>query len=607
MTAASPPQGAAQGFGLVREGVASVPAAPVCTPASGGCGQWNGPYLLPIDPDDWSEIAHAAVLPPPGGVMPPSNDPTVLFWCRRGLPCFTPQPLTYQVFLWRPGRDVTTTHAIDVDATDLLTERDLFCGGQTFDAFGRLVFIGGTNRKAKCEDPNQIDAWGHKAVYLFDNVYYDPPLSVPAFVRLADMFDARWYATGMVDDQGRVIVLGHEGFPDPVAGERFETGTITGSSLAWDPVHTVYGVQSLTSCDTNNVQDLKDYTRAIQLARSPGHIMRVHKQPLFLRENQCPTDPEKDRWLPGPVWTPPIGEDPHRSYNVVHIVDARGGTDESLVEVVYHIGGAATEFYFCNPSINASTAVAKMVNPRPNADPLGPNPWIAAPSLFRERVEANTVVTLDGSLVTLGGVGKDAAGTLTARLTVERFRPPEIFTTGNTTSWTQLAPLSEPREYHGTAVLLPPGGAIATAGGNDSCTADFDPSDPDQDPDPGRHSVEMYNPWYFFSGPRPQITFIETHTPQLNDQVTLRVSIQGNQTGEFRVALLRPSVNTHAYDSNQRYIMLPATPWTILAGDEKEFDVRMPWNHFIAPPGYYMLTVVDSLGRPSHIEWIRLP
>ncbi len=595
VTAAWPLQGAAQ-FSLVREGIASVPAMPVCTQGTGGCGQWNGPYELAIDAAAWAEIAHAAVLPPPGGVMPPVNDPSVLFWCRRGSPCQPANPGPFQVFLWRPGRDVTTFHTIDVDPAVLSGARDLFCGGQTFDAFGRLITIGGTDRFEKCQSGN--DAYGHKAVYLYDNVYYDPPQSSPAFVRLADMQDARWYATGILDDQGRVVALGHEGFPVFDADTRYQTGTVTGLSLAWDPAHTVYGVTSLSSCSTTSIQGLLDYPRAVQLARSPGHVMRVHKQPLFLRENQCPTDTEKDRWLPGPVWTPPAGEDPKRSYNVVHIVDARGGTDASLVEVVYHIGGAETEFYFCNPGINASTAVVKMVNPRPNADPLGPNPWVAAPSLFRERVEANTVVTLDGSFVTLAGVGKDAALTLTAWLTVERFRPPEIFTTGNTTSWTQLAPMSEPREYHGTAVLLPPGGAIATAGGVDSCAGV---------PDPGRHSVEIYNPWYFFSGPRPQITFIETHTPGLNDDVTLRVNIQGSQTGEFRVALLRPSVNTHAYDSNQRYIMLPTTPWIVLAGDEKEFDVRMPWNNFIAPPGYYMLTVVDSIGRPSNIEWVRIP
>jgi hypothetical protein len=315
---------------------------------------------------------------------------------------------------------------------------------------------------------------------------------------------------------------------------------------------------------------------------------------------------EKDRWLEGPGFVPPTptANGVLRSYNVVHIVDARGGS-AAVTEVVYHIGGAALEYTECDTDIDATSAVFKMANPRPSADPAGPSQWEAAPSMYRQRVEANTVQTLDGSFVTIGGVGEDDAGVVTAWLTVERFRPPEIFTTGNTSSWTCLDRMTEPREYHSTAFLLPPDGRIGAAGGRDYCLNSCPLT---ENVDEGIHSVEIYSPWYFFSGPRPEITFVETHEPGA-DKATIIVQamIGGTQGGEFRVAFLRPAAVTHAWDFNQRYIMLPVSAWSDLGGGVKQFVVTLPWNNLIAPPGYYMMTLVDSSGRPSNIEWIKVP
>jgi galactose oxidase len=57
---------------------------------------------------------------------------------------------------------------------------------------------------------------------------------------------------------------------------------------------------------------------------------------------------------------------------------------------------------------------------------------------------------------------------------------------------------------------------------------------------------------------------------------------------------------THAFDSDQRYVGLEffASGHTLVA--------KAPPNHQIAPPGYYLLFIVDSEARPSIGRFVRL-
>ncbi|HLG37678.1 MAG TPA: galactose oxidase early set domain-containing protein, partial [Nitrososphaera sp.] len=66
------------------------------------------------------------------------------------------------------------------------------------------------------------------------------------------------------------------------------------------------------------------------------------------------------------------------------------------------------------------------------------------------------------------------------------------------------------------------------------------------------------------------------------------------------VALMRPSATTHCVDTEQRYVGL-------------DFDVKKgkivavaPGNPNIAPPGYYMLFIIDEEGIPSRANFLHL-
>jgi hypothetical protein len=59
---------------------------------------------------------------------------------------------------------------------------------------------------------------------------------------------------------------------------------------------------------------------------------------------------------------------------------------------------------------------------------------------------------------------------------------------------------------------------------------------------------------------------------------------------------------THHTDAGQRYIKLPITGRT-----PDRIHVGAPANGNIAPPGFYMLFILDAGGVPSVAHFVHLP
>jgi hypothetical protein len=65
--------------------------------------------------------------------------------------------------------------------------------------------------------------------------------------------------------------------------------------------------------------------------------------------------------------------------------------------------------------------------------------------------------------------------------------------------------------------------------------------------------------------------------------------------------LVRPMATTHSADTSQRLVDLP-----IVCRDACTITVEVPGNPNLAPPGWYMLFVVDDCSIPSVALWIHL-
>jgi len=153
------------------------------------------------------------------------------------------------------------------------------------------------------------------------------------------------------------------------------------------------------------------------------------------------------------------------------------------------------------------------------------------------------------------------------------------------------------RKYHSTALLLPDGSVWV--GGSRIYT---DPQRWEFENDMERR-IEIFKPGYFFEGLRPVIDEAPLSIIT-GDENSFELALSIEVGGELQinsVVLISMANVTHCFDCNQRYI--------ILNFEEKNpalLEVVSPQDGYIAPPGYYMLFVLNDKSK-SDSGQIRIP
>ncbi|MEP7228181.1 MAG: galactose oxidase-like domain-containing protein [Gemmatimonadales bacterium] len=199
-----------------------------------------------------------------------------------------------------------------------------------------------------------------------------------------------------------------------------------------------------------------------------------------------------------------------------------------------------------------------------------------APMNFARRHLNATLLPTGDVLVTGGTSGPDfnsAAGTVHE---AELWNPA-------TGTWKVLAANSVNRIYHSAAVLLRDGRVLVTGAGER--TGDVD-----------QFNAEIYSPPYLFQGTRPRLMSAPA-TLSYGSSFTIATP---DAESIDKVTLLRPGATTHGFDQNQRFMSLA---FTSAAG---ELTVSTPASGNLAPPGDYLLFVVNDDGVPSAGQSVRL-
>jgi hypothetical protein len=222
-----------------------------------------------------------------------------------------------------------------------------------------------------------------------------------------------------------------------------------------------------------------------------------------------------------------------------------------------------------------STADARVV------DFNGATPQVApaAPMAYGRR-QHNLTVLADGSVLATGG-NSSGAGLVDMAHGVY---PAELWNPA-TGQWRTLAAMQVTRQYHSTALLLPDGRVLSSGGGIcGTC---------DQVGYLAKNA-EVFSPPYLFQAdgtlaPRPAI---DSAPATVGYGASMAIGT-ANPAGIRKAALVRLGAVTHSDNMEQRYVPLS---FTAGAGG---LTATTPANANIAPPGPYMLFIVDAAGVPS--------
>ncbi|HEX5575724.1 MAG TPA: galactose oxidase-like domain-containing protein, partial [Gemmatimonadales bacterium] len=236
----------------------------------------------------------------------------------------------------------------------------------------------------------------------------------------------------------------------------------------------------------------------------------------------------------------------------------------------------------------APTATAETIDIS-NASPS----WqFTAPMQFARR-HLNSTILPDGEVLVTGGVGGGTSGTVFNFNDLSKAVHAAEIWNPKTGQWTTLASNTINRGYHSVSLLLPDGTVLHGSSGD----AQIPPQNPNAGGSyPNEKNHEIFSPPYLFKGARPTIT---SAPASVGYGATFSVATP-NAAQVTDVRWIHIGSVTHAFDMSARANTLTFTRTAT------GVDVVAPASGMIAPPGDYLLFILNRNGVPSEGRFIRI-
>ena len=198
--------------------------------------------------------------------------------------------------------------------------------------------------------------------------------------------------------------------------------------------------------------------------------------------------------------------------------------------------------------------------------------WRTTGSMFFARGHGDLLLLPDATVLMIGGGTDGLYGDPV--FNAERYDP-------MTETWRLLPPYSLARMYHSTTILLPDGRVLIA--GQDDGESSF--------------KAEIYEPPYLFRGRRP---VVDDAPGAVAYGSTFTVTSRRARRVDA-VRLVGLSAVTHSINNQQRLIELDFS-----VNGANELMVAAPVDGNLAPPGYYMLFVLNRRAVPSIAKMIQI-
>ncbi len=223
-----------------------------------------------------------------------------------------------------------------------------------------------------------------------------------------------------------------------------------------------------------------------------------------------------------------------------------------------------------NPA-TATTEIIDLGAPAPT--------WQYGPSMSEPRIEMDAVLLPDGNILAMGGSAYDEVESA-ASLNADLYNPAtNTFSSAGANAFARL--------YHTVALLLPDA-TVWLAGGNPE-RGTFEPH------------MEIYQPPYLFQPNGTLATRPSVSGAPISINCGSPFTVQTPDAANIAsVVLMRMSSSTHAFNMDQRMVGLSFAPGS------GTLNVTAPPNSNIAPPGYYMLFILNTSGVPSEAAVLRM-
>lgn len=501
----------------------------------------------PASDGQWTSVFEFG---PPGGIeaIHVSMLPTgkVMFW----------QTWRESIGLWDPATQQFSATPFPLPGG--ASSYNPFCAGHTWLPDGRLMVVGGhiTNNNGS----NRANIYNPFTNTWANNVPNMP--NVPAGAPYGAGRNGRWYPSATTLGNGDVLVLSGDMNGNAPAGQS-DT----------NPLPQVYELA------TNSWRNLTTAYKTLPLY--PRTFLAPDGRVVSLAGNSDETE-----FL-----------DTSGTGSWSYLEDT---LDSNLANygpaVMYDTGKIAYIGGGYNPTRNVSMIDLNDATPAwryaggGTVEPPVDSPYVMA----QPRRQNNATILADGTVLisggsSLGGPGQFGFNDPTGQIAVSEIWNPE------TEEVTQVAAASSVyRGYHSAAMLLPDGRVLMTGGNHDL-------------PLPGggtqyieNKSAEIYSPAYLFAedgapAVRPTVTAAPV-VAELGDTIF----VQTPDAADIAKALwIVPGSVTHAQDWTQRANILD---FTAVDGG---LNIALPASGNEAPPGYYMLFLVNDQGTPSVAKWIR--